>query len=385
MSDATFPMAAGNPNAFLRMEASPALPPPALTRGPVAWIRNNLFPSPISSVLTILSVALLIWIVPDILKFLLFDAVWTSDTGEACRAHPDGACWSFVTHKFDYFRYGSYPVSEHWRVDLTEIIGGVLIVWLLWRRLPKKNIAAGLFFVAYPILGFFLLRGAPWLGLPIVDTGLWGGILITLLMSLIGIVFSLPLGVLLALGRRSRLPVIKSASTIFIEVVRGVPFITVLFMANVMLPMFLPDDWSPDRLLRPMVGTALFSAAYMAEVVRGGMQAMPKGQFEGAMAVGLGYWSTMRLIILPQALTLVIPGIVSTFIGLFMDTTLVAIVGIFDFLKTIEAARIDPVWGAPTTSSTGYVFAAIIFWACCFGMSRYSLSVEKRLKKGHKR
>ena len=379
MTDATY-----RSNAFLRTEASPPLPPPALTRGPLAWARSNLFSTPLSAMLTLAAVAFLVWMIPDLLRFLVLNAVWTGDTGEACRAHPEGACWTFVFHKFDYFRYGSYPVSERWRVDLTEVLGAVLIVWLLWRSAPKRGIAAALFFIVYPIVGFFLLRGAPWLGLPVVDTNLWGGILITLLVSLVGIVFSLPLGILLALGRRSGLPIVQAASTAFIEFVRGVPFITVLFMANFMLPMFLPDDWSPDRLLRPLVGTALFAAAYMAEVVRGGLQAMPKGQFEGAAAVGLGYWQTMRLIILPQALTVVIPGIVSSFISLFKDTTLVSVVGIFDLLRTVESARLDPNWASPTTSTTGYVFAALFFWVFCFGMSRYSLGVERRLAAGRR-
>ena len=208
--------------------------------------------------------------------------------------------------------------------------------------------------------------------------------LVTLLVSLVGIVFSLPLGVLLALGRRSTLPAVRTICTAFIEIVRGVPFITVLFMANFMLPLFLPEGWTPDRLLRPLVGTALFAAAYMAEVVRGGMQAMPKGQFEGAAAVGLGYWQTMRLIILPQALTLVIPGIVSNFISLFKDTTLVAIVGIYDLLRTIETARNDPNWASPTTSATGYVFAAAFYWVFCFSMSRYSQAMERRLRAGRR-
>ena len=372
------------PEAFLRTEASPAMPPPALTLGPIAWARRNLFSSPLSAVLTIASITFVVWIIPDLVKFLFIDAVWKSDTGEACRANPDGACWSFIAHKFNYFRYGSYPETEHWRIDLTEVVGAILIAWLLWWNAPKRNIAAGLFFIAYPIVGFILLRGSSWLGLPVIDTNLWGGLVITLLVSLVGIVFSLPLGVLLALGRRSKLPVVQTACTAFIEFVRGVPFITVLFMANVMMPLFLPDDWSPDRLLRPLIGTALFSAAYMAEVIRGGLQAMPKGQYEGAMAVGLGYWQTMRLIILPQALTLVIPGIVSSFISLFKDTTLVSVVGIFDLLRTVEAARLDPVWASPTTSSTGYVFAALIFWIFCFGMSRYSQAVERRLAKGRR-
>ena len=222
-------------------------------------------------------------------------------------------------------------------------------------------------------------------GLPRVDTGLWGGMMVTFLVAAVGIVFSLPLGVLLALGRRSKLPVIQLFSVIFIEVVRGVPLITVLFMANTMLPLFVPQEYSPDRLLRPLVGVALFAAAYMAEVIRGGLQAIPKGQYEGAMSLGLGYWQMMRLIILPQALRIVIPGIVNTFIGLFKDTTLVLIVGIFDFLRTIETTLVDPTWSTPTTRATGYAFAAIFYFLCCWGMSRYSIAVERRLAAGQRR
>ncbi len=380
VTDATY----SSQEAFLRTAPSPAEPPPALAQGVAAWVRSNLFASPLSALLTVASVAFLIWVVPDILRFLVFDAVWHGTTGEVCRAQPDGACWPFIYYKFNYLLYGSYPESERWRVTLTVGLGAVLIAWLLWRGAPRRNIAALLFFIAYPVVGFFLLSGASWLGLPVVETNLWGGVLVTLLVSVTGIVFSLPLGVLLALGRRSKLPIVQACSTAFIEFVRGVPFITVLFMANFMLPMFLPSDWTPDRLLRPLVGTALFAAAYMAEVVRGGLQAMPKGQFEGAQAVGLGYWQTMRLIILPQALTLVIPGIVSTFIGLFKDTTLVSIVGIFDLLRTIESARLDPVWASSTTSATGYVFAAAFFWIFCFGMSRYSQAMERRLHAGRR-
>jgi general L-amino acid transport system permease protein len=222
-------------------------------------------------------------------------------------------------------------------------------------------------------------------GLPIVDTSNWGGVLVTLLIAAVGIVFSLPLGIALALGRRSRLPIIRMISVVFIEFVRGVPLITVLFMANTMLPLFVPQEWSPDRLLRPLIGVALFAAAYMAEVVRGGLQAISKGQYEGADSLGLNYGQKMRLIILPQALRIVIPGIVNTFIGLFKDTTLVTIVGIFDFMKTIEASMIDSAWATPTTRATGYAFAAIFYFVCCWGMSRYSVGVERKLAAGAKR
>jgi general L-amino acid transport system permease protein len=204
-------------------------------------------------------------------------------------------------------------------------------------------------------------------------------------VSAVGIVFSLPLGVLLALGRRSKLPIVRLLSVVFIEFVRGVPLITVLFMANTMLPLFLPEGVTVDRLVRPLVGVAIFSAAYMAEVVRGGLQAIPKGQYEGAMSLGLGYWKMMIFIVLPQALRIVIPGIVNTFIGLFKDTTLVAIVGIFDLIRTVEVSRIDPVWAAPTINFTGYAFAAAFYFVFCFGMSRYSMMVEHRLAAGDRR
>jgi general L-amino acid transport system permease protein len=244
---------------------------------------------------------------------------------------------------------------------------------------------AALFFLAYPVAAIILLHGWPLVGLSRIDTSLWGGIFLSLLIATVGIVFSLPAGVLLALGRRSRLPAVRFVSILFIEFVRGVPFLTVLFMANTMLPLFVPENWTPDRLLRPIVGFVLFSAAYMAEEIRGGLQAIPKGQTEGAQALGLGYWQMMRLIILPQALTLVIPGIVNIFISLFKDTTLVAVVGIFDFLRTIDAARVDPVWSGPTISATAYTFAAAFYFIFCFGMSRYSMMMERRLSAGRRR
>ncbi len=370
--------------AFVAAGPGEVLPPPATTRGIVGWMKLNLFSTPGSAVLSVVSIALIAWAGWNIVRYVFVDAVWTGTDGAACRPHLDGACWAFVKTKLDYMRFGSYPVDQRWRIDLAEVVGAVLVVWLLWTSAPRRGTAALLFFVVYPVVSFVLLRGAAWLGLPVIDTSLWGGLFITLLLSVVGIVASLPLGVLLALGRRSRLPIIRAVCTIFIEVVRGVPFITVLFMANFMLPLFVPDWLSPDRLLRPLIGTALFAAAYMAEVVRGGLQAMPKGQAEGASALGLGYWQGMRLIILPQALTTVIPGIVSTFIGLFKDTTLVSVVGMFDFLRTVEAARLDPNWAGPTISTTSYVFAAIVYWVFCFGMSRYSQYTERRLHAGRK-
>lgn len=365
-------------------EYIPATPPPSDIRPSAAtWARTNLFSSPFSCLLTVCFTAIAVWLVSQFVSFALFNAVWSGDS-EACRANPDGACWPFIRAKLNYLQYGAYPATERWRVDLTQLIGAILIAWLLWRNAPRRNTAALLFFGVYPFVGYALLRGVEAIGLPVIDTTLWGGMMITLLMSVVGIVFSLPLGVVLALGRRSELPIVKAVCVFYIEVIRGVPFITVLFMANFMMPLFVPEALTPDRLLRPMIGTALFSAAYMAEVVRAGLQAIPKGQYEGAQSLGVGYFTMMRLIILPQALTIVIPGIVSTFIGLFKDTTLVAIVGIADFLRAVETARIDSNWAGPTISSTGYLFAAIIYWLFCFGMSRYSQSVERHLARGHK-
>ncbi len=220
-------------------------------------------------------------------------------------------------------------------------------------------------------------------GLSHVETEVWGGLLVTLVIAVTGIAASLPLGIVLALGRRSNMPIVRFCSIVFIEFWRGVPLITVLFMSSVMLPLFLPEGVSFDKLLRALIGVALFSAAYMAEVVRGGLQAIPSGQYEGADAVGLTYWQKMRLIILPQALKIVIPGIVNTFIGLFKDTTLVLIIGLFDFLGQIQSSFTDPTWSTPVQAVTAYFFAAIIYWIFCFSMSRYSIYTEKRLHTGH--
>ena len=221
-------------------------------------------------------------------------------------------------------------------------------------------------------------------GLAFVPTNLWGGLLVTLVVALTGIALSFPLGILLALGRQSKMPAVRLLSVIFIEFWRGVPLITVLFMATFMLPLFLPSGVSLNQLLRVLVGVSLFAAAYMAEVIRGGLQAIPKGQYEGADAMALTYWQKMRMIILPQALTLVIPGIVNTFIGLFKDTSLVSIIGLADLLGAVRRGFSDPAWITPTTPATGLVFAAFSFWLFCFGMSRYSIFMERRLSRGHK-
>ena len=374
---------------FIRREAVPAAPPPVLVSGPLAWARANLFSGPGNTLLTLLALAILALAVPPLARFLVIDAVFTGANRDACRpdvvGHPVGACWAFVAQKINYFVYGSYPIEERWRANVFFGLAAVGIGWLLWLDAPRRGLGALYVFVIFPLAGYALLAGVPALGLAKVPTALWGGMLVTLVVSLVGIVASLPLGILLALGRRSQLPLVRLVCVIFIEFWRGVPLITVLFMANVMLPLFLPGDVTVDRLMRPLVGIALFSAAYMAEIVRGGLQAIPRGQTEGAASLGLSYWQSMRLVVLPQALRIVIPGIVNSFIALFKDTTLVSIVGIFDFIRTIESARVDPNRAAPTVVTTGYAFAALFYFVFCFGMSRYALYVERRLAAGQRR
>ena len=377
------------PVRFVRANSVAAAPPPSSVVGPVAWIRHHLFTGPVNILLTIAIGLLALWLLPALIRFLFIDAVWSGKDREACiitEARPVvGACWAFVADRAAYFTYGSYPIPQRWRVDVFFVLLAIGVVWLLNLKLPRKDLAGFYFFVALPILSYVLLVGVPALGLPYVETTLWGGILVSIVCSAVGMVVSLPLGILLALGRRSSMPAAKLFSVIFIEFVRGVPLITVLFMANVMLPLFVPSEYAPDKLLRALIGIALFASAYMAEVVRAGLQALPKGQYEGAMALGLPYGLMMRLVVLPQALKITIPNIVNTFIGLFKDTTLVVVVGIFDFLKAIEAARIDPRWAAPTVSTTGYVYAAIFYFICCYLMSRYARDVEARLAKADKR
>jgi general L-amino acid transport system permease protein len=375
----------------VRTEEAPLLPAPISTTGVIGWMRQNLFSSIGNTILTVIGILLAYSMLAPFIQFAFIDAVWTGDNREVCLPQDgghSGACWAYVEAYFPQFIYGRYPVEERYRVDIVYALFALLLVPLAIPSAPFKKINAILFLAVFPIIAYFLLTGLV-IGdnvvLPIVETAVWGGLLVTLVIAVTGIVASLPLGVALALGRRSKMPIIKLVSIIFIEFWRGVPLITVLFMSSVMLPLFLPEGVTFDKLLRVLIGVTLFSAAYMAEVVRGGLQAIPKGQYEGAMALGLRFWPMMYLIILPQALKLVIPGIVNTFIGLFKDTTLVLIVGMFDLLGQIQSSFTDPTWSTPSQGHTGYLFAAIIFFVFCFGMSRYSIYMEKKLHTGHKR
>ncbi len=357
----------------------PDLPPPAMSVGVLGWLRANLFSNWFNTLLTLLA-AYLVWvIVPPLLQWAIFQADWTGTTRADCTS--DGACWVFIKERFDQFMYGFYPHELRWRVDLTVWLAVIGAAPLFVSMMPRKAVYGIGFLIVYPLLAFWLLHGG--MGLETVPTSRWGGLMLTLVIAAVGIAGALPLGILLALGRRSDMPAIRVICVTFIEFWRGVPLITVLFMSSVMLPLFLPEGMHFDKLLRALIGVILFQSAYIAEVVRGGLQAIPKGQYEAAAAMGLGYWRMMGLVILPQALKLVIPGIVNTFIALFKDTSLVIIIGLFDLLNSIKQATTDPAWLGMATE--GYVFAALVFWIFCFGMSRYSMRLERKLDTGHKR
>ncbi|HEX8048183.1 amino acid ABC transporter permease [Rhizobium sp.] len=377
---------------FVSKTILPPLPAPANEKGVAHWIRKNLLATPKDVVLTVIAITFLAWAIPHIVNWLFIEAAWSGTDRTFCATavqggiQPDGwsgACWAFVRAKFSIFMFGLYPPEQRWRPILVAILTILIVGPLLIPSFPRKGLNALLAFIVLPIVSFFLLLGG--FGLEVVETTRWGGLMVTLILSFVAIGVSIPFGIMLALGRRSKMPVIRMLCVLFIEVIRGIPLITVLFMASVMLPLFLPQGWTMDKLLRAMVGVSLFTSAYMAEVIRGGLQAVPKGQFEGADSLGLGYWQKMRLIVLPQAIKLVIPGIVNTFIGMFKDTSLVSIINMFDLLGIVRQNFADGNWASAVTPITGLVFAGFIFWLFCFAMSRYSGFMERHLDTGHKR
>lgn len=370
--------------AFVRTADAPLLPAPANIVGWQAALRQRFFPTPLSGVASIVIGALLIWVLWTILDWALIRAVYIAPDRTLCNMAGAGACWPFIGEKMLQWVYGFYPIDQRWRVNLVYFMGAVSLAGLLIPRIPWKGWNALFFFAVYPVITFFLLLGGRF-GLPYVETSLWGGMLVTLVLAVTAIVTSVPLGVLLALGRRSEMPVVSLLCTIFIETVRGVPLVLVLFMAANMFPLFMPPGVNPDKLLKAVIGTALFASAYMAEVIRGGLQAIPKGQYEASKALGLPYWKMMGLIVMPQALKIVIPGIVNNFIGLFKDTSLVTVVGIFDLLGIVQSGFNDPKWVSAQTGNTGYFALAMVYWVFCFGMSRYSMYIERKLNTGHKR
>ena len=356
----------------------PDLPPPPSEVGVIGWLRHNLFSSTTNTLLTVLAIYLIYLLVPPVISWAIINADLNGDSREACNS--GGACWVFIKARLGQFIYGFYPVEERWRVDSAFILLVVAVVPMFIERFRHKALLGAFILFVFPVISFYLLAGGSF-GLAEVETPLWGGLSLTLVIAIVGIVGSFPIGLVLALGRRSKMPAVSTFCTGFIELWRGVPLITVLFMSSVMFPLFLPEGVNFDKLVRALVGVMLFSAAYTAETVRGGLQAIPRGQYEGAEALGLTYWKSMVFVILPQALKHVIPGIVGNFIGLFKDTTLVLIIGLFDFLGIVQAASTDPKWLG--YSVEGYAFCAFVYFIFCFSMSQYSQSIERKLHTGH--
>lgn len=355
-------------------EKKTARPAPSNTKGFTFWVRENLFSTLPNSILTLLSFALIFYTLPPLLDWLIFDATWSGTKEEITG---NGARWIYIYEKFNLFIYGFYPEEQYWRPNL------ILAIFILFVIIFKKvvNTKLRIFLViSFPIIAFILLHGG--LGLEIIPTNKWGGLLLTIVVASVGIIASFPIGIIFALGRQSNMPIIRTLSIIYIEFIRGVPLITLLFMSSVILPLFFPENMDFDKLLRALIGITLFQAAYIAEVVRGGLQAIPKGQYEAADSMALSYWQTMGLIILPQALKISIPNIVGSFISLFKDTTLVLIIGLFDMLAMVTLTATDANWLGFETE--GYVFVTFIYWVICFSMSKYAKSIENKFNTNHR-
>jgi general L-amino acid transport system permease protein len=363
--------------------------PPASVYGPMAWMRANLFSGIFSSLLTVVLGAIILWAVWGLVQWGLINAVWSVPLTAAgaldptsCRlAHGTGACWAAIGDKWRFMLFGPFPYNAQWREALTL----VLFIGLFWvssdRRFWNKWLA--LIWVVTLVVIFTLLWGGVF-GMSYVPQDAWGGLPITLLLATFGLALAFPLSVLVALGRRStKLPAVKFICVVYVELIRGVPLIALLFMANVMFPLFLPEGVNVDKLLRAQVAIILFAAAYLAEVVRGGLQALPKGQAEAADALGLTYWQKTLKITLPQALRLVIPPLVNTFIGFFKDTSLVLTIGILDFLTTSKTAMADPIWQGVSTEI--YIVVAFVYVIFCYTMSSYSRGVERKLDRTRNR
>jgi general L-amino acid transport system permease protein len=341
------------------------------------WLRANLFSSWANTLTTLVILYLLWQAVPPLVNWAFLDAVWQTDDPRACRAvRGEGACWAFITEKHRLILFGTYPFDQHWRPALASMIlvalWGVSALRAFWKWWLVLVWAGGL-----AVIGVLMWGGV--FGLVHVENERWGGLILTLLLATFGIAFAFPLSILLALARRSTMPVLQSLAIGFIELIRGVPLISLLFMASVMLPLFLPTGVTIDKLLRAQIALILFAAAYLAEVVRGGLQAIPAGQYEAADALGLSYWRKTLLVILPQALRIAIPPLVNTFIGFFKDTSLVLIIGLFDLLSTIKVSLTEPAWSG--FGIEAYLFASIVYFVFCYAMSSYSQNLERQLAK----
>ncbi len=360
-------------------QSAPAMRPPAASIGILGWLRKNLFSSWLNSIFTVLALLLIARVLPPLINWFAVNAVWGPAEASVCK-EASGACWAMIHEKYRLILFGRYPYNEQWR----PMIGILMLVGLIglscnrnfWRVWLLDVWLGGL------AVWFFLMWGGAF-GLSFVPNNLWGGLPLTLILTLIGLSVAFPVSILLALGRRSSLPIIRVISVVYIELIRGVPLISLLFMASFMLPLFLPTGVSIDEVLRAQVAIIMFSSAYLAEAIRGGLQAMPQGQYEAAHALGLTYWQTQRKIILPQALKISIPSIVNIFIGLFKDTSLVAIVSLADLLLSMRQAIADIAWRRYFVE--GYLFIAVIYFCVCFFMSKYSKYLENQLETGHRR
>lgn len=350
-----------------------AQPAPSSAKGYIHWLRENLFSSVLNTIFSLLGFYIIYLIIPPLLNWMIFDATWSGTKEEIVKS---GARWIFIAEKFDQFMYGFYPKALLWRPNMVLFLAIALGLVLKYVEELKIKIGA---IALFPIISFFLIHGG--LGMDVVETEKWGGLMLTIIVASVGIVASFPIGIVLALGRQSNLPIMRTLSVGFIEFIRGVPLISILFMASVVLPLFFHDGMDFNKLLRALIGITLFQSAYIAEVVRGGLQAIPKGQYEGADSIGLGYWQAMILVILPQALKISIPNLVGSFIALFKDTTLVLIIGLFDVLAMVGLAASDSHWLGYEIE--GYVFVTLIYWVICFSMSQYSKAIERRFNTEH--
>ena len=337
----------------------------------MSWLRRNFFSSWVSSVFTVLLILVLWKSLPPFVDWAFLDAVWRPDAN-ACRAS-EGACWGFIAEKHRFILFGTYPYEQHWRPGLASLILIGLWVFSAFRQFWKWWISL-VWLWGLSTIGILMWGGV--FGLPYVENERWGGLILTLLLSTFGVAFAFPLSILLALGRRSDMPVIRALSVGYIELIRGVPLISLLFMASVMFPLFLPEGFNIDKLLRAQVAIILFAGAYLAEVIRGGLQAIPRGQYDAAHALALPFWRRTCLIILPQALRISVPPIVNSIIAFFKDTSLVLIIGLFDLLSTLKISLTEPAWNGYGVEA--YVFAALVYFAFCYAMSRYSRSFEHR-------
>ena len=371
----------------LPLPSAPRLAP-NLATGWLGWARANLFSGWFNSLITLALALLLVKYIYGFIDWAFVNAVWSvpndaagrPDT-QACRDLKGvGACWAVVREKHRFMLFGTYPYDEHWRPALACLLFVALYIVSAMRRFWRKELV--LIWVGMLTAIAVLMWGGV-LGMTFVPQDRWGGLPITLILATFGLAFAFPLAILVALGRRSKLPAIKALCVLYVELIRGVPLISLLFMASVMFPLFLPEGMNIDKLLRAQIAIILFAGAYLAEVVRGGLQALSKGQYEAAEALGLSYWQKTGFIILPQALRLVIPPLVNTFIGFFKDTSLVLIIGIFDLLTAGKTAIIEPMWQGFAVEV--YVTVGLIYFVFCFAMSQYSGSLERELNKGRRR